>query len=126
MYISERAWLLCPHTCSRAQVIKIEEPLRGDDTRSWGPPFASNTNDPNAAKESAYFLGVNRNKLSVTVNIKDSQGQEILQNLASQCDVLIENYLPGKLSSYGLGYEQLNSENRGLIYASVSTLVFPT
>jgi succinate--hydroxymethylglutarate CoA-transferase len=62
---------------------------------------------------------VNRNKLSVTVNIKDSQGQEIIRRLASQCDVLIENYLPGKLSSYGLGYEQLNPVNPRLIYASV-------
>ncbi|KAF9969799.1 hypothetical protein BGZ73_007678 [Actinomortierella ambigua] len=103
-----------------AEVIKIENPKGGDDTRAWGPPFAANKDDPKAPGESAYFLGVNRNKKSVTVNIRSKDGQAILQDLARQCDILVENYVPGKLSEYGLGYQQVKKLNPRLIYASIT------
>jgi succinate--hydroxymethylglutarate CoA-transferase len=98
-----------------AEVIKVEHVL-GDDTRTWGPPFATNEDK----SESAYFLCVNRNKRSITVNFKDPQGLEIVHKLARQSDVLVENYLPGKLDSLGLGYEELKVDNPGLIYASIT------
>jgi succinate--hydroxymethylglutarate CoA-transferase len=98
-----------------AGVTKVEHVL-GDDTRTWGPPFAKKDHK----FESAYFLCVNRNKRSITVNFKDPQGLEIVRKLATRSDVLVENYLPGKLESLGLGYEDLKSENPGLIYASIT------
>ncbi len=101
-----------------ADVIKVEHPS-GDDTRSWGPPFAVPL-DENEVKESAYFLGVNRNKRSITVNFKTEQGLEIIKKLARRSDVLIENFIPGRLDELGLGYRELAKENPGLIYASIS------
>ncbi|KAK7508475.1 hypothetical protein BaRGS_00000041 [Batillaria attramentaria] len=95
-----------------AEVIKVERPGVGDDTRSWGPPFCKS--------ESAYFLSVNRNKKSVTVNIKHPEGAAIVRELAKVSDVLVENYLPGKLSSMGLGYEQLAVESPHLVYCSIT------
>ncbi|KAI9271357.1 CoA-transferase family III domain-containing protein [Sporodiniella umbellata] len=104
-----------------ADVIKIENPHGGDDTRAWGPPFAENsdTNDPTHG-ESAYFLCVNRNKRSVTVNMKTEDGQKIIKELVQKCDVLVENYLPGKLEKLGLGYKQLSEINPRLVYASIT------
>ena len=95
------------------------EQLTGDDTRSWGPPFAfaKNSKDSN---ESAYFLGVNRNKQSLTVNFKDPKGLEILYKLIKQSDVLVENFVPGKLQELGLGYEQVIGLNPNLIYTSIT------
>nr|CAG4647890.1 EOG090X05UC [Moina brachiata]SVE93000.1 EOG090X05UC [Moina brachiata] len=95
-----------------ADVLKIERLKTGDDTRSWGPPFISNI--------SCYFLSINRNKRSVCVNLKSSEGAEIIKKLAMQSDVLVENYLPGKMSSYGLGYEDISKLNPKLIYCSIS------
>ncbi|XP_025096338.1 succinate--hydroxymethylglutarate CoA-transferase-like isoform X2 [Pomacea canaliculata] len=95
-----------------AEVIKIEKPGEGDDTRSWGPPFCGT--------ESAYFFSVNRNKKSVTVNIKQPEGAAIVKQLAHKCDILVENYLPGKLCSMGLGYSQLSRECPHLIYCSIT------
>jgi len=97
-----------------ADVIKIEHPTRGDDTRQWGPPFVGTSN------ESAYFLCVNRNKRSVGVDFKRPEGRRILQALAKESDVLIENFLPGTLDRAGLGYEELKAINPRLIYCSIS------
>uniref|UniRef100_A0A667YST2 Succinyl-CoA:glutarate-CoA transferase n=1 Tax=Myripristis murdjan TaxID=586833 RepID=A0A667YST2_9TELE len=95
-----------------AEVIKVERPGAGDDTRAWGPPFVG--------KESAYFLSVNRNKKSIAVDLKHPRGVQLITELAAVCDVLVENYLPGKLHQMGLGYEQLSRTNPQLIYCSIS------
>jgi succinate--hydroxymethylglutarate CoA-transferase len=84
-----------------------------------GPPFASPKN-PQHQRESAYFLAVNRNKKSVAVDLKSAEGVDIVQRLATHCDVLIENFLPGKLDALGLSYETLSRLHPGLIYASIS------
>ncbi|GAB5589352.1 hypothetical protein Unana1_04252 [Umbelopsis nana] len=104
-----------------ADVIKVENPKNGDDTRAWGPPWAANLDASDAEHpESAYFLCVNRNKKSVTVNLKAENGKQIIYDLVKHCDVLVENYLPGKLEKMGLGYEQLKKINPKLIYASIT------
>ncbi|XP_046880344.1 succinate--hydroxymethylglutarate CoA-transferase [Hypomesus transpacificus] len=95
-----------------AEIIKVERPGAGDDTRAWGPPFVG--------EESAYFLSVNRNKKSVAVNLKDPRGVQIILELAGVCDVLVENYLPGKLCEMGLGYEDVSRTNPQLVYCSIS------
>lgn len=95
-----------------ADVIKVERPRVGDDTRHWGPPEAGG--------EAAYYLCVNRNKRSVTVNLKDPQGQAIVRQLARTSDIVIENYMVGTLDRMGLGYEDLRKENPGLIYCSIT------
>lgn len=95
-----------------ADVIKIERPGSGDDTRSWGPPFADG--------ESAYFLCINRNKRSVTVNLTDPEGVRIVRELARRSDVVMENFLPGKADELGLGYAALSAENPRLVYASIT------
>lgn len=95
-----------------AEVIKVERPGAGDDTRAWGPPFA--------AGESAYYLCANRNKKSITVNLKSPDGQEIIRQLARISDVLIENFKVGELTALGLGYEQLKELNPGLVYCSIT------
>lgn len=95
-----------------AEIIKVERPGSGDDTRSWGPPFKG--------QEAVYFLTVNRNKKSIAVDIKTRKGQNIIRQLASKCDVLVENYIPGKLAQYNLGYDQLKTECPRLIYCSIS------
>ncbi|HVY16684.1 MAG TPA: CaiB/BaiF CoA-transferase family protein [Rhodopila sp.] len=97
-----------------ADVIKIERPGTGDDTRGFAPPFMPGT------KESAYFLGVNRNKQSVTLDIAQPEGQEIALKLIAQCDILIENFKVGALAKYGLGYEQLHAKFPRLIYCSIT------
>ncbi|KAI8993266.1 CoA-transferase family III domain-containing protein [Pilobolus umbonatus] len=104
-----------------ADVIKVENPKGGDDTRAWGPPFADNK-DPEDTKhgESAYFLCVNRNKKSITVDMKSLGGRQMLHDLVRECDVLVENYLPGKLDSMGLGYKEISKINPKLIYASIT------
>ncbi|KAG0271098.1 hypothetical protein BGZ95_001150 [Linnemannia exigua] len=103
-----------------AEVIKVENPKGGDDTRAWGPPFAGNQHDPADRGESAYFLSVNRNKKSITVNFQTKEGQAIIHDLVKRCDILVENYVPGKLQKYGLGYEQVKELNPKLIYASIT------
>ncbi|XP_021418761.1 succinate--hydroxymethylglutarate CoA-transferase isoform X2 [Oncorhynchus mykiss] len=95
-----------------AEIIKVERPGAGDDTRSWGPPFVGD--------ESAYFLSVNRNKKSVAVNLKDPRGAKIILELAGMCDVLVENYLPGKLDQMGLGYDDVHKAAPRLVYCSIS------
>lgn len=109
------------HKTIRAEVIKIENPIGGDDTRAWGPPFASNKDATDTSPgESAYFLCVNRNKKSVTVNMKSEGGKQLIMDLVKECDVLVENYLPGKLEALGLGFQQLENINPKLIYASIT------
>uniref|UniRef100_A0A8P0S992 Succinyl-CoA:glutarate CoA-transferase n=1 Tax=Canis lupus familiaris TaxID=9615 RepID=A0A8P0S992_CANLF len=95
-----------------AEVIKVERPGAGDDTRTWGPPFVG--------RESAYFLSVNRNKKSIAVNIKDPKGVKIIKELAAVCDVFVENYVPGKLSAVGLGYEDIDKIAPHIIYCSIT------
>lgn len=95
-----------------ADVIKVERPRVGDDTRHWGPPEAGG--------EAAYYLCVNRNKRSLTVNLKDPNGQEIIRQLARTSDIVIENFMAGTLDRMGLGYGDLSKENPGLIYCSIT------
>ncbi len=102
-----------------AEVIKIERPGSGDDTRSWGPPYLKDR-DGNDTQEAAYFLSANRGKKSVTLDIATPAGQGIARRLASQCDVLIENYKAGDLARYNLGYEQLRTLNPSLVYCSIT------
>jgi crotonobetainyl-CoA:carnitine CoA-transferase CaiB-like acyl-CoA transferase len=102
-----------------AEVIKIERPGTGDDTRGWGPPYLKDRQG-NDTHESAYFLGANRGKKSLTLDISRPEGQSIARDLASRCDVVLENYKAGDLTRYGLGYEQLRELNRGLIYCSIT------
>ena len=97
-----------------AEVIKIERPEAGDDTRGFAPPFVPNT------KESAYFVGVNRNKKSVTLDIAKPEGQAIIHRLLEHCDILVENFKVGALAKYGLGYEQLAKTHPRLIYCSIT------
>jgi formyl-CoA transferase len=95
-----------------ATVIKVEKPGTGDDTRQWGPPWVGS--------ESAYYVSVNRNKKSITLDLTREQGREIVRRLAQQADVLIENWRLGKMDEWGLGYERLKTTNPGLIYCSIT------
>ena len=97
-----------------ADVIKIEKPGSGDDTRGFAPPYMPGT------KESAYFIGVNRNKRSVTLDIAKPEGQEIARRLIAECDILVENFKVGALAKYGLGYAQLKERFPSLIYCSIT------
>jgi crotonobetainyl-CoA:carnitine CoA-transferase CaiB-like acyl-CoA transferase len=99
-----------------ADVIKVEHPERGDDTRHWGPPFAGE----GEARESAYFLAVNRNKRSIGVDLKDAEGLERIKRLAAGADVVIENWRRGALEKLGLGYEALREANHALVYCSIT------
>jgi crotonobetainyl-CoA:carnitine CoA-transferase CaiB-like acyl-CoA transferase len=97
-----------------ADVIKIEKPNAGDDTRGFAPPVMPGT------EESAYFMGANRNKRSVTLDISKPEGQELALRLIAKCDILVENFKVGALAKYGLGYEQLREKFPGLIYCSIT------
>lgn len=99
-----------------AEVLKIENPMNGDETRSWGPPFLERQFD----KESAYFLCLNRNKKSVTINIKDPKGQELMHELAAKSDVFIANFPAGKLQKYRLDWDYLKKINEKLVYVCIS------
>ena len=95
-----------------AEVIKIEQPGSGDDTRTWGPPWVGG--------ESAYYLGINRNKRSLTLNLKHERAHELLEQLVAQSDVLIENFKAGGLAAMGLGYERLRQVNPRLVHCSIT------
>jgi crotonobetainyl-CoA:carnitine CoA-transferase CaiB-like acyl-CoA transferase len=102
-----------------ADVIKVERPGRGDDTRSWGPPWLQDA-DGRETSESAYFLCANRNKKSVTIDISTAQGQHLVRALAEKSDILIENFKAGGLRKYGLEYDSLKEINPRLIYCSIT------
>lgn len=102
-----------------AEVIKIEKPGAGDDTRHWGPPWAA-CPDGTQTRESAYFLSANRGKKSVTVDFTKPDGREIILKLAAQADIIIENYKVGGLAKYGLDYASLKAINPRLIYCSIT------
>ena len=102
-----------------ADVIKVERPGHGDDTRSWGPPFLKDE-DGNDTTESAYFLSTNRNKRSLTIDFTKPEGQELARRLIAKCDILIENFKVGSLAKYGLDYATLGSEFPSLIYCSIT------
>ena len=102
-----------------AEVIKVERPGAGDDTRGWGPPFLKDGAGKDT-KEAAYYASVNRNKKSITLDISKPEGQAIVREIAAKSAVLIENYKVGTLKRYGLGYEDLKKANPGLVYCSVT------
>ena len=102
-----------------AEVIKVERPGVGDETRTWGPPYVR---DPEGADttESAYYLCANRNKRSITVDFARPQGVRLVKRLLERCDALVENFKVGGLAKFGLGYEQLREEFPGLVYCSIT------
>ncbi|MDP9582975.1 CoA transferase [Burkholderia sp. Tr-862] len=102
-----------------ADVIKVERPGAGDDTRHWGPPYLKDAAGADTA-EAAYYLAANRNKRSVTVDIATPEGQQIVRELAAQSDVVLENYKVGQLAKYGLDYESLRAVKPDLVYCSVT------
>ena len=95
-----------------AEVIKVEEPGQGDDTRRWGPPFVQG--------ESTYFLSINRNKKGVTLNLKSARGKQMLWRLIERADVLVENFRPGTLERLGFGFEAVAARRPSLVYCSIS------
>jgi crotonobetainyl-CoA:carnitine CoA-transferase CaiB-like acyl-CoA transferase len=117
--------ILAGPTCTQllgdmgADVIKIEKPGGGDDTRKWGPPYVEGVNG-NSTSESAYYLSSNRNKRSVAIDIASKQGAVLVKKLAAKCDVMIENFKQGGLAKYGLSYADLKDELPGLVYCSIT------
>jgi crotonobetainyl-CoA:carnitine CoA-transferase CaiB-like acyl-CoA transferase len=117
--------ILAGPTCTQlfgdmgAEIIKIERPQKGDDTRFWGPPFLKDENGEDTS-ESAYYLCTNRNKNSVAVDLTKEEGQAIIKELASHCDILVENFKAGDLARYGLSYDELAIINPKLIYCSIT------
>ncbi len=102
-----------------ADVIKVERPECGDDTRGWGPPFLKD-NENELTKEAAYYLGTNRNKRSITCDIANPEGQALLKQLVLECDVFIENFKVGDMKRYGLDYEALKIIHPKLVYCSIT------
>tara|TARA_B100001564_G_scaffold273040_1_gene234749 strand:- start:213 stop:1436 length:1224 start_codon:yes stop_codon:yes gene_type:complete len=101
-----------------ANVIKVERPITGDDSRNLGPPYLdTNTTDP---KESAYYISVNRNKHSVTIDLTKKKGQILAKKIIKKCDVLVENFRAGNLKQYGLDYESIKKINPKIIYCSIT------
>jgi len=95
-----------------AEVIKVERPGEGDDTRAFAPPFQGD--------QAAYFLSINRNKKSLTLDMKSERGKEILWRLVDLCDVLVENFRPGAMERLGFGYEAVKARRPAMIYCSIS------
>jgi crotonobetainyl-CoA:carnitine CoA-transferase CaiB-like acyl-CoA transferase len=117
--------ILAGPTCTQllgdlgADVIKIERPGAGDDTRKWGPPYVR-TKDGRDTKESAYYLSSNRNKRSLAIDISQDAGQALARRLIARCDIMVENFKVGDMAKYGLAYDDLKEDNPGLIYCSIS------
>lgn len=106
-----------------AEVVKVEQPGKGDDTRSWGPPYAEPAEEhreDHSPGEAAYFLSVNRNKRSLAVDLKDPEGLAAVQDLCATSDVVIQNFRPGVIDRLGLGYGEISKRNPALVYCSVS------
>jgi crotonobetainyl-CoA:carnitine CoA-transferase CaiB-like acyl-CoA transferase len=109
-----------------ARVLKVEQPGKGDDTRAWGPPFlypsapGPRAGDPDVNGESAYFLSINRNKESMTLDFKQPEGRDVLERLIAKSDVLVENFRPGTLTKLGLDYQTLAARYPRLVYCSIS------
>ena len=101
-----------------ANVIKVERPGTGDDSRNLGPPYLDNQNDE--SKESAYYLSVNRNKHSVTIDLTKKEGQKLAKKIIKKCDVLVENFRAGNLKQYGLDYKSVKKINPKIIYCSIT------
>src|SRR6476646_9838838 len=95
-----------------ARVIKIEQPGRGDDTRGWGPPFLGH--------ESAYFLSVNRNKESLTLDLKSPAAKNVISRLVDRADVIVENFRPGAMARLGLDYPAIHASHERIVYCSIS------
>ena len=102
-----------------AEVIKVERPGEGDDTRKWGPPWLAD-GEGQPTGEAAYYLAANRNKKSVTIDFTQAEGQAMVKALAARSDILIENYKVGGLAKYGLDYDSLKTINPRLIYCSIT------
>jgi crotonobetainyl-CoA:carnitine CoA-transferase CaiB-like acyl-CoA transferase len=102
-----------------AEIIKIERPNEGDVVRTFGPPFPKDKHGKES-KESTFFLGMNRGKKSVTVDMGKPEGQDIIRKLAAKCDIVIENYIVGTLPRYGLGYEHIKAVKPDIIYCSIT------
>ena len=102
-----------------ADIIKVERPGRGDESRGWGPPFVGRPYGPYPG-ESAYFISANRNKRSITINLKEPEGQDIVRRLVAKSDTLVENFRSGVLDRLGLGYEEMHNVNPHLVYCSIS------
>ncbi len=102
-----------------ADVIKVERPGTGDDTRAWGPPFLKDRGGDNTG-EAAYYLAANRNKRSITIDFTQAEGQQLIRELAAKSDIVIENFKVGGLAAYGLDYPSLKAVNPSLIYCSIT------
>ena len=102
-----------------AEVIKIERPGHGDDTRAWGPPYLKDSAGADTS-EAAYYLSANRGKRSVTIDISTGDGQSLVHKLAEHCDIVVENYMFGQLAKYNLDYASLVKINPRLIYCSIT------
>lgn len=102
-----------------ADVIKIEHPVRGDDTRHWGPPYFRTT-DGRETRDATYFASANRNKRSVGVDIASREGADLVRALATQCDVFVENFKVGDLARYGLDYDSIRAVNPAIVYCSIT------
>lgn len=117
--------ILAGPTCTQllgdlgADIIKIERPGQGDDTRKWGPPYIKDSEGEDT-KESAYYLSSNRNKRSLAIDISQPEGQALAKRLIAQSDILVENYKVGGLAKYGLSYDDLKEDFPGLIYCSIT------
>lgn len=117
--------ILAGPTCTQllgdmgADTIKVERPNAGDDTRKWGPPYVQNSQGKDT-HESAYYLSSNRNKRSVTININQPEGQDLIRQLVKKSDILVENFKVGGMQKYGLSYDELKQINPALIYCSIS------
>ena len=117
--------ILAGPTCTQilgdlgADVIKVEKPGKGDDTRNFAPPFLKDEAG-NETEESAYFCSSNRNKRSITLDLAKTEGQELARRLIQRSDVLVENFKTGGLAKYGLSYQQLQPDSPGLVYCSIT------
>jgi len=102
-----------------ADVIKVENPKGGDDSRKFGPPYITDENGDETS-ESAYFLACNRNKRSITLDLRNPKGAKIVKQLLKNCDAIVHNFKVGGLEKYGLGYEDIKDEFPGLVYCAIS------